>query len=77
MKLFLLTQPKTSGYDTYRSAVVCAASPELARQIHPSGNNTPWNLETWCSPEKVTVIYLGEAAPDLTPGVICASFNAG
>lgn len=32
----------------------------------------------WCSgPEHVTVKYIGEAAPGLEIGVICASFNAG
>ena len=57
LALFLLTQSKEKGYDTYDSAVVAAESPEDAVTIHPSdmSNNqhdhilgqwyTEWNGE--------------------------------
>ena len=33
---------------------------------------------TWASsPDKVEVKYIGDATPDMKPGIICASFNAG
>lgn len=31
----------------------------------------------WCSPDKVSVTLIGEAADGVKAGVICASFNAG
>lgn len=36
MKLFLISQSKNRGYDTYDSAVVIAESEEDARLIHPT-----------------------------------------
>lgn len=35
MKLFLISQDKVNGYDTYDSAVVSAKSEADARNIHP------------------------------------------
>lgn len=80
MKLFLITQTENNGYDTYDSAVVAAQNEENARKMHPSGHNEGWEYSytPWASsPDKVTVIYIGEAAEGMEQHVICASFNAG
>ena len=81
MKLFLISQTENRGYDTYDAAVVCAESEEAARQMNPSGHgDMRWGkvFSTWCSsPDKVSVQLIGKASPDLSPGVVCASFNAG
>ena len=37
MKLFLISQEKVTGYDTYDCAVVSAESEADARNIHPNG----------------------------------------
>jgi hypothetical protein len=44
MPLFLyrISQSKLDGYETYSDAVVCAESPEAARDLHPSGS---WQSE--------------------------------
>lgn len=81
MKLFLISQDQSNGYDTYDSAVVAAPDEETARHIDP-GTGKPvanWNKNrSWCNgPEHVTVAYIGEAAEDIAQGVVCASFNAG
>lgn len=81
MKLWLISQTENTGYDTYDSAVVAAATAEEASKMYPSGDNNmfgdPWSA--WCDkPEDVTVEYLGEAGPSIKePVVILASFNAG
>lgn len=86
MKLWLIEQDSVGGYDTYDSAVVCAATEEDAKNTHPSGvlwSELPekpewWQWkDTWGAPETVKATYIGEAAPDLPPGAVCASFNAG
>lgn len=86
MKLFLISQTKNRGYDTYDSAVVAAQDEATARNIDSeTGHPLNWGhfppLEPrawWCSSlDNVTVLYLGEAGPGIEPGVICASFNAG
>jgi len=82
MKLFLISQKENDDYDVYDSAVVAAETKEIARAMDPS-NGKPkvfgerfWN--DWCkSIDDVEVKYLGEAAPGIEQGVICASFNAG
>jgi len=38
MKLFLISQSKNNGYDTYDSAVVCAESSAEAIKHNPSGD---------------------------------------
>lgn len=77
MKLYLISQTENNRSDTYDSAVVCAADEDAARNIQP-GDDWGAKYLTWCSgPEKVAVRYIGEAAPDLSPGVVLASFNAG
>lgn len=71
MKLWLISQDVNNNYDTYDSAVVAFETEYEARNAIKFGNY-------WCSkPEEVEVTYLGEAKPDLLPGQIVASFNAG
>jgi len=83
MKLWLISQVKNQGYDTFDSAVVAAKDALTAARTNPRESNIwPWNKEaardTWVeTPEEVTVEYLGEAALGTKTGVICASFNAG
>lgn len=84
MKLFRISQTQDTGYDTFDSAVVAAEDETIAAFMDPQ-NGEPmtaeeWgsNFPHWCSgPEHVRVTYLGTAAPGITRGVICASFNAG
>lgn len=81
MKLWRISQTERDGYDTYDSAVVAAPDEEAARLTHPEGE-TGWKDGfrgyLWCpKPQDVKVELIGEAAPGVEPGVICASFNAG
>ena len=86
MKLWLLTQTKNRGYDTYSSCVVAAESEDEARSTLP-GELLSFGLDPrravefisnyWASPEFVSVTYLGEAKDGIEPGSICSSFNAG
>jgi hypothetical protein len=81
MKLYHISQDSNDDYDTYSDLVVCAASEDAARLIHPSYRG--WEIDeysvgSWCkSPDQVCVVYLGEAAPDREEGIICASYHAG
>lgn len=82
LKLFLISQTVNNGYDTYDSAVVCAPDEESARLTHPANYVKDWDgsneaYSAWCAVEDVQARYIGEAAPDMKPGVVCASFNAG
>jgi len=81
MKLYHISQTENNDYDTYSDLVVCAASEEEARLIHPRHGDDPWKEDTfgsWCkSPESVTVECIGDALPNIEPGIICASFHAG
>lgn len=47
MKLFLISQSKVCGYDTYDSAVVAAESEGDARNIHPSESVTHATNGKW------------------------------
>jgi hypothetical protein len=83
MKLYLISQAVNKGYDTYDSAVVCAPDEATARSMSPR-DGTPitaeYNSKVSCwvaSPKKVRVTYIGEASPEITQCVLCASFNAG
>ena len=83
LKLYLITQGKRTGYDTYDSAVVAAENAEIAANIHPS-DGAPLNEYdheydgTWVTDaSQVTVTLIGTAAKNVQAGVICASFNAG
>ncbi len=82
MKLYLISQSKNCGYDTYDSAVVCAPDEDTARNINPDGvmmSEADWSRDfsTWYHSKDVEVEYIGEAEENMTIGVICASFNAG
>ncbi|QIG76182.1 hypothetical protein EVC24_161 [Rhizobium phage RHph_I4] len=83
-KLWLIEQEENTGYDTYDSAVVVAASAEMAKLIHPSayvGANADWSRDgPWASsPANVKATYLGICtSTEYEPGdVVCSSFNAG
>lgn len=82
MKLFLIFQTENKDYDTYDQAVVCAADAEAARMIHPGREDwlkpLPRAFTSWAySPQGVHVALIGDAAPHMKPGIVCASFNAG
>ena len=60
MNIYLISQDKNNGYDTYDSAVVFAESEEEARLIHPGGEklvdgswyeypspDKPWRTRIW------------------------------
>lgn len=83
MNIYLISQSKNTGYDTFDSAVVAAPDALEASTIHPSGSkreglwSSHWSM-TWVSrPIDVNVKCLGMANPGTEAGVICASFNAG
>jgi len=71
MKLWLLYQEVNDGWDTYDSAVVAALTEDEARRTEVGSGST------WAAPEHVHVRWIGDAAPGVKAGVICASFNAG
>lgn len=71
MKLWLISQSVNSGYGTYDAAVVAANSEADARAMKIGSDGT------WASPEHVSAEYLGEAASNMSIGVVLASFNAG
>lgn len=85
MKLWLISQDTNTGYDTYDSAVVAAEDEVAAKLTHPSKYQGGWketgnkdrDYGAWTSKQNVKCKYIGEAAPDIEAGVICASFNAG
>jgi hypothetical protein len=77
VKLWVISQDVNDGYDTYDSAVVAAETEDEARGIYPGGSLLSWVVRDWTTPENVTVRYIGEAAADVVPGVVIASFNAG
>ena len=82
MKLWLLTQNKNTGYDTFDAVVVAASTKEKAQAIAPdhSPNGTKRYEDVngdWCQPEFVKATYLGKAKAGTKTGIILASFNAG
>jgi hypothetical protein len=93
MKLYRLSQSRNSGWYTYDSAVVVAASKEEARLIIPSPfyfyddgfyyqfkhqEAKPEATDpSWCHPRFVKVEELGEASLKGKPRLITASYNAG
>lgn len=80
MKIYLLSQNKNRGYDTYDSCVVCAENEESAKKIHPGGGETTSEEEEysgWTTLENVHCEEIGEANFNQSEGVICASYNAG
>ena len=79
MNLYLISQSKNSGYDTFDSAVVCAKDEEGARNTLPDERLNNGDLgDEWVSDlSQVEVKYIGEAGKGIKEGVICASYNAG
>lgn len=84
MKLYLLSQVKFKGFNTYDSCVVVAESEEQARLIRPDTDT--WDevdvfdpYEPWAHyPEDVIVVEIGVASPHYKePQVMCASFIGG
>jgi hypothetical protein len=78
MNIYLISQTKNNGYDTYDSAVVVAESEEDAKSIHPNGSD--WDgvergFGAWVSKQHVAAKLIGTT--DMDKCVICASFNAG
>ncbi|KKL46829.1 hypothetical protein LCGC14_2341660 [marine sediment metagenome] len=86
MNIYLISQNKVRGYDTYDSAVVIAKTAKKARKTHPNQSlSDPWNKEKqyslglcWANnPKYVTSKLIGKAKVNSEAGVICSSFNAG
>lgn len=81
MKLYLISQQENNEWDTYSAAVVCASSENEAQRIRPDGQEwsslDPWHNSWATIPENVKVQLIGEAAPNIEPGVVLASFHAG
>jgi len=77
MKLYLISQQRNTGYDSYDSAVVRAESETAAKLVHPDGDTDRFRMETWTNPEYVDVQLIGLCVEPCSSGVVCASFNAG
>lgn len=84
MNIYRISQTQNGGYDTYDSAVVCAPSEDVARNMNPSNGAVmtakEWDnpFGTWCSrPDQVTVQLIGTANDSQHQGIVCSSFNAG
>lgn len=80
MNLYLLSQNKNNGYDTYDACIVCAIDENDAKTIHPAGRETPI-IETdiyssWVGISDVECEFIG-TAHNQKRGVILSSFNAG
>ena len=82
LKIYLISQIKNNGYDTYDSAVVIAENEEGAKKIHPGGHKEvverkidSW--DGWANLKDIEVEYIGEAKEGSEKGVVVASFNAG
>jgi len=91
MNVYLISQSKNIGYDTYDSAVVVAPTAEEAQATHPSGYGVKWwgkenydgivNSDWVPELEDVTVELIGPCTASteklVNSYVLCASFNAG
>ena len=90
LNLYLLSQKEACGYDTYDACVVAAPDEATARSFHPGTMQfEPNDGERWEDPRLrysgvwtsyvhlIEVELIGVAAPDVKPGFILASFNAG
>jgi len=74
MKIFKVERPEDDwGYNEYDGFVVIAENEAEARNTQPSSLQEQWPV----SPNKLIVTEIGEANPDVKPGVILASFVAG
>ena len=86
MNIYLISQNKENGYNTYDSAVVVAETAKKAKETHPDPHKVdPWNKENrgymslcWAKrPEYVKSELIGKAKTNVDAGVVCSSFNAG
>lgn len=93
MNIYKISQSVHNGYDTYDAAIVAAETSQEAQVIHPgrrqiwspkhnqwvdpSYPDDPYDYRDWAPIDAVTVQLLAENVPNLQPGVILASFNAG
>ncbi len=85
MKLWLLTQDDSTGYDTYDGVVVAAEDVESAKNTPPWPKEGAWAKawgsgggRTWANePARVRAEYLGEARDNMPAGVVLASFIGG
>jgi hypothetical protein len=79
VNLYLCSQDQNQDWDTYDSFIGAFDNEEEARNHHPD-DYREWGdiYGTWCkSPDDVKVVFIGEAVPHMTRGIILASFNAG
>lgn len=74
LDLYLLTQERIRGWDTYDAVIVAAWNSWEARRIRPEKTA---GKDTWPTPEHVEVKLLGRAVRGTPSGTILASFNAG
>ena len=91
MNIYLLSQSKNTGYDTWDSCVVIAKDEDEARMTHPyyryftDDPNDEYNnwdgidisYDAWCNAKYVSVELIGTAADGMERQVVCSSFNAG
>lgn len=90
MNIYLVQRTDGYRYDEYDSFVCVAETEQAARETWPNAahpriwNGTDWvwpqyrdSDRTWQAPQGLKVTLLGITTNDATPGVICASFNAG
>lgn len=80
MNIYLIERMGDVDWDQFDSAVVYAENEAAARFIHPSGKKWDGSIgcfDTWVTPPQVKVTLVGFCVGRTTPGVICASFNAG
>lgn len=82
MNIYKVERPDDGwGYDEYDSFVVIANDESEARNTHPSGGGVDtdtFSRGNW--PVKLAdlvVTLIGVANPEVNPGVVVASFNAG
>lgn len=81
MKLYLLTQSASTGYNTFDSILVAAKNEEDAKTIAPNGQRFPEeysHVGDWARTTKqVDAELIGIARKGIERGVVIASFNAG
>lgn len=77
MNLYLLTTREPVEYDEHYSFVVAAVSGIGARAEVLAWPNIDGEEWRWSDCAHSTCTQIGTAAPDVAPGVVLASFNAG
>lgn len=83
MNLYLITTTEPYGYDEFDAFVVAAETETAAGRFAAERAN--WGAlvgieasdTCWGNRERSTCVVVGTAAPDVAPGVVLASFNAG